>query len=66
MPHLTCEMSLTFQAILEETIAKLKDLEHDIWAKVFYMERGHNIAKLYLRESEVIMDNSRADYDGYV
>lgn len=45
---------------------KLPDLEEDIWAKVFYMERGHNIAKLYLREHEVIIDNTKQDYDGYV
>ncbi len=57
---------LLAQAIVAETLAKLPDLEADIWAKVFYMERGHNIAKLYLREREVIIDNTRQEYDGYV
>ena len=51
---------------MQETLVKLPDLETDIWAKVFYMERGHNIAKLYLREHNIIIDNSKQDYDGYV
>lgn len=55
-----------FQNLLDETLEKFGDLDTDVWAKVFYLEKSTVLAKVYLREKEVIIDDSKADFDGKV
>ena len=55
-----------FQTIIHESLVRLPEIEPDIWAKIYYMERSQVIAKLYLREKDIIIDNSTQEYDGFV
>ena len=41
-------------------------MDKEVWAKVFYMEKSTVLAKVYLREKEVIIDDSKAEFDGKV
>ena len=54
------------QNLLDETLEKFNELDTDVWAKVFYLEKSTVLAKVYLREKEIIIDDSKADFDGKV
>jgi hypothetical protein len=47
-------------------MGRFSSLSTQIWAKVHYMEKNQVVAKVYLRDPEVIMDNSCQKYDGNV
>ena len=51
---------------MDETLEKFSSLDKEVWAKVFYMEKSTVLAKVYLREKEVIIDDSKAEFDGKV
>lgn len=47
-------------------MSKLADgsLDDEIWGKVVVMERGHRIAKAYLRKTTIIVDGGDEEFDG--
>ena len=47
-------------------MGRFGNLSTQIWAKVHYMEKNQVVAKVYLRDWEVIMDDSEQEYDGIV
>ena len=50
--------------MLDETTIKLSTLSVEIWGKVYYMEKNAIMGKVYLRDWDIIMDNSSEPYDG--
>lgn len=55
-----------FQNLLDETLEKFPDVEMEVWSKIFYTEKNQVIGKLYIREKEVIIDDSTAPFEGKV
>ncbi|KAK2160204.1 hypothetical protein LSH36_138g08011 [Paralvinella palmiformis] len=47
---------------LVDSIERFPDLNQQIWAKMFYMEKSDLIGKVYLRDWKVIVNNSKAEY----
>ncbi len=64
--HVSHEFCLIFQNILDETRQKLTSLDGNVWGKVYYMEKSNVLAKVYLKDTEFIVDNSPQAYDGKV
>lgn len=52
--------------LLDETLDRLVSLSTDIWSKLYFMEKNYISGKVYIREWEVVLDDSDADYDGLV
>ena len=52
--------------MLDETTIKLSTLSVEIWGKVYYMEKNAIMGKVYLRDWDIIMDDSNQPYDGQV
>ena len=42
----------------------MKTISGDVWGKLYYMERDMNCAKLYIRHSNIAIDNMPEVYDG--
>ncbi|XP_076457065.1 myosin-IIIa-like [Babylonia areolata] len=53
-----------YSTIIDKVLSSLHTLEGSTWAKVIYLERGKQVAKVYAEERSVIVDGSHADFDG--
>ena len=49
---------------MSKVLSSLHTLEPGTWVKIIYMEKGTQVAKVYVEDTSVIVDGSRAEYDG--
>lgn len=50
--------------IVDKVLSSLQTLETNTWAKIIYLERGKQVAKVYAEERSIIVDGSHAEFDG--
>lgn len=52
------------QNVVGRVLASLSDLDSSTWAKIIYIEKERQLAKVYLDTRAVIIDGSHAAFDG--
>lgn len=49
---------------LQESLSKINTLPTDIWGKLYFMEKNAIIGKLYVKDNDILIDDSRQNYTG--
>ncbi|ESO07179.1 hypothetical protein HELRODRAFT_170489 [Helobdella robusta] len=49
---------------LQESLVKMNTLQRDIWCKIYLMEKNAIVGKLYVKDKEVLLDDSNNNYTG--
>lgn len=64
--NICIEVTVTLQEVLADTLPKMAKLNTELYAKIFVMEKNEITAKFYVRDPEIIMDDSSELYTGTV
>ena len=51
---------------LLESLAKFQGVDANVWGKIYYFEKSEMVEKVYVRDPEVIIDDSPQQYNGRV
>ena len=64
--NICIEVTVTLQQVLADTLPKMAELKTEFYAKIYVMEKNEIAAKFYVRDPEIIMDDSSELYTGTV